>query len=200
MATVDRDTVRIPNAVGVLGAGNANANGSSFPVISKHTRQANIIRRKVTLNSLGLGITAAVGGAADGAGQKILTLPKGYWLILAVNPELTVTTPAGLTVATAVWSLGTALATDANAALTSTEADVLASQTLGDGTLAAAASEQDLVPVIGTGTTPAIVGSPTADVDVYFNIGGTFTHATITTQTIQIAGDIELIMIDLGVN
>ncbi len=199
MANVIRDDVRIPSAASALSAGNANTPGSSFPVLSRHTRTANIIRRSVKLNALGFGITASVGGAADGAGNKLLTLPKGYWLILAVNPEITVTTPAGLSVATAVYGLGTALAGDANAALTSTEANVLASQTLGDGTLAAAASESNTVPIIGTGTAPAIIGGAT-DTDVYFNIGGTFTHATVTTQTIQIDGHVELVMIDLGAN
>lgn len=192
------DNLRVPLGVGALTSGVTLASGGVVPVRTVHTKKAPIIKHRVELPGNIFTVTAASGGAADAQGQKLLTLPQGAWLVLASRADLSVTTQAGLSVATAVYSLGTAAATDANGALTSTEADVLASQTLGDGTLAAAATELDQAIVLGTGTAVGLVGSTTADTDIYFNIGGTFTHASATSVTVTISGSIELTLLDLG--
>lgn len=155
-------------------------------------------RVRVEIPALQFLLTAAGGGAADAQSQKLLTLPAGRFLQLAVLPQFTVTTPDGVSIATAVWSLGTAAATADNASLTSTEADILSSQTLGDGTLAAGASETESAAVLGTGTAVALVGASDAETDVYFSIGGTTTHASDTAPVITIDGTIDLVLVDLG--
>lgn len=198
MANVVKDPVRIPGAVGALTSGVGLLNGGIAPVTHVSTREVPIIRHKVQLNNLQISIDAGAGGAADARSQKILTLPEGKWMVLAVAPNFTVTTPAGVSVATAVWSLGTAAATADNATLTSTEADILASQTLGDGTLAAGASETENAVIIGTGTAPALIGDDDG-IDIYFSIGGTTTHASDVLPEIAIDGTIELVVIDLNV-
>lgn len=192
------DKLRRPLGVSALDAGVTLGSGGVVPVKQVHTKEMKIIKHRVELPGNIFTLTAASGGAADAQGQKILTLPQGSWLVLASRRDLVVTTQAGLSIATAVMSLGTATATADNGALTSTEADVLASQTLGDGTLAAAASEDEEAFALGTGTAPALVGSTTADTDVYLNIGGTLTHATETACTVTISGTIELMLLDLG--
>lgn len=200
MANVVKDKVRIPSAVGALTSGVTLLNGGSNPVTHVHTREVPVIRHRIQLNNLQMALTASGGGAADAQGQKILNLPEGRWLVLAVEADFTVTTPAGASIATAVWSIGTAAAADANGALTSTEADIVASQTLGDGTLAAGATEVEDTQVLGTGTAPALAGGATdSGTDLYFNIGGTTTHASDTLPKIAINGTIELVMIDLGI-
>lgn len=197
MANVIKDQVRIPAAGGGPAAGNTAPAGSQIAVLTEHVRECPVIRHRMKINNLGFGITASGGGAADAKGQKLITLPPGKFLLLAVDPEFTVTTGAGLSVATAVFALGTAAATDANASLTSTEADILASQTLGDGTLAAGAAETESATFLGNGTAPVIIGGAAAT-DIYFNVGGTFTHASVTDQPIYINGFVELYLIDLG--
>lgn len=196
-ANVIKDNVRTPTAAGALTTGVSLLNGGVQPVAHVHSRECSVVRHKVRMNNLQITMDAASGGAADGRGQKLITLPAGKWLVLAVDADFTVTTPAGASIATAVWALGTALATADNAALTSTEANVLASTTLGDGTLAAGAAESETGVQLGTGTAPALVGGTSAT-DVYFNIGGTTTHATDVAPEIAIDGTIELVLIDLG--
>jgi hypothetical protein len=198
MANVIKDPVRIPNAAGTLSTGVTLLGGGAAPVTTVHTRQCPVIRHKIQLNNLQMGITSSAGGAADAVGQKILTIPEGRWLVLAAEGDFTVTTPTGCSVATAVWSVGTAAPGDADATLSSTEADVVASQTLGDGTLAAAAAETEDNQILGTGSAPALVGDNDG-VDLYFNIAGTFTHATVAAQNIAIDGTLELVLIDLGI-
>jgi hypothetical protein len=157
-------------------------------------------RIKVNLPALVFGITAASGGAADAQGQKLFELPAGTWQVLGSSFDFTVTTQSGLSVATAVFSLGTAAATADDATLSSTEANVCASQTLGDGTLAGGASETEDTVVLGTGSAVANIGDTDGTTTpVYFNIAGTFTHASDVTCDVTIDGDIELIVLDLGV-
>ena len=200
MANVIKDNVRIPSAAGALGTGVTLPGGGTQPARVVHCREVPVQRVKVELPSLQMLITAASGGAADAVGQKILSLPEGSWMLLASECDFTVTTPSGLSVATAVFSLGTAAATNANAALTSTEADILASTTLGDGTLAAAATEtEDTVTIgIGSGAYPSLIGDNDG-IDIYFNIGGTFTHASNGDHNIVVNGTVELVLIDLNV-
>lgn len=193
-----KDKLRIPIGVAAATSGVTLNNGGVIPVNHVHTKEMSIIKHRVNLPGAIFTVTAAGVGAADAQGQKLLTLPQGSWLVLASRRDLTVTTQAGLSVATAVMSLGTAAGTDADGALTGTEADVLSSQTLGDGTLAAAATEDEEAFTLGTGTAPALVGSTTADTDIYLNIGGTFTHASDTACEVTIAGNIELVLLDLG--
>lgn len=197
MAT-SNDKLRTPMGVGALTSGVTLSNGGVVPVKTVHTKEMKIIKHRVELPGNIFTVTAASGGAADAQGQKILTLPQGKWFVFGSRVDTTVTTQAGLSVATAVYSLGTAAATADDAALTTTEADVLASQTLGDGTLAAGASETDQAYVLGLGTATGLVGSTTADTDIYYNIGGTFTHASSTSVTVTISGTIELFLLDLG--
>lgn len=200
MAKVSNRKVRQPNIAGAAGTGITIPGGGVVPINGISNELLSVQKVKVNIPALGFGITAASGGAADAIGQKLLSLPAGSWLVLATSYDFTVTTPAGLSVASAVFALGTAAATNANAALTTTEADVCASQTLGDGTLAAAASETEDTVVIGTGTAPAIIGDTDGtETDVYFNIGGTFTHAGDGDHNVTISGDVELVLIDLGV-
>lgn len=200
MANVIKDPVRIPAAAGALTSGVTLLNGGAAPVTHVHSRACEVVRHKVQLNNLQMLLTAASGGAADAQGQKILTLAEGRYLVLAVEGDFTVTTPAGVSIATAVWSLGTAAATADNAALTSTEADIVASQTLGDGTLAAGATEVEDTQILGLGTAVGLAGAATdAGTDIYFNIGGTTTHASETAPKIAINGTIELVLIDLGI-
>lgn len=195
---VSDSTVRQATIAGAASPNISIPDGGVFPLKGVHNKLVKAQRVKVRMSELGFGITASVGGAADAAGQKLLTLPKGKSILFASVHDFTVTTPAGLSVASAVFSLGTAVATDANAALTSTEADVCASQTLGDGTLAAGATETENTTVLGTGTAVGFVGTQDAETDVYFNIGGTFTHASITDQNVTIDGAVELVLLDLG--
>jgi hypothetical protein len=192
------DKLRVPMGVGALTSGVTLSNGGVVPVKTVHTKEMKVIKHRVELPGNIFTVTAAVGGADDAQSQKILTLPQGSWLVLGSRIDTTVTTQAGLSVATAVYGIGTAAATADNGALTSTEANVLASSTLGDGTLAAAASETDQVFNLGTGTAPALVGSTTANTDLYYSIGGTFTHATLTSVTVTVSGTIELFLLDLG--
>lgn len=192
------DKLRQPLGVGALTSGVTLSNGGVVPVRHVHTKEMKVIKHRVELPGNIFTVTAASGGAADAQGQKVLTLPQGSWLVLGSRRDFTVTTSAGNSVATAVCSLGTAAATADDAALTSTEADVLASQTLGDGTLAAAATESEQAFALGTGTAPALVGSTSADTDIYFNVGGTFTHATLTDVTLTVTGTLELFLLDLG--
>lgn len=195
MANVVQEPARLATAGAPLAAGNTLQAGDVFPVKTVSTRLANIIKHKVNLTRMGFAITASGGGAADAKGQKLMTLQPGTYMVLAVRPNFTVTTPAGLSVATAVFALGTAAATDANAALTSTEADVIGSQTLGDGTLAAGATETENAAIAAAATT---ILSSASEIPIYFNVGGTFTHASVTDQTFQINGYVELVVIDMG--
>lgn len=192
------DKVRTPLGVGSFSSGVTSTSGGVVPVKAVHTKVLPVIKHRVELPGAVFGVTAASGGAADAQGQKILTLPQGSWLVFASRRDLVVTTQAGLSVATAVMSLGTVTGVADDAALTTTEADVLASQTLGDGTLAAGASEDEEGFTLGTGTAPALVGSTTADTDIYLNIAGTFTHASDVTGEVTISGTVELFLLDLG--
>ena len=199
MAFTSNDNPRRPLGVSAFSSGvTSSVSGGVVPVKQVHTKELKVIKHRVELPGASYTVTAAVGGAADAQGQKILTLPQGSWLVLGSRRDLTVTTQAGLSVATAVMSLGTVTGVADDGALTTTEADVLSSQTLGDGTLAAAATESEQAYALGTGTAPALVGSTSADTDVYLNIGGTFTHATLTSVTVTLAGTVELFLVDLG--
>jgi hypothetical protein len=193
------ENLRTPLGVASFTSGvTASTSGGVVPVKHVHTKKMTVIKHRVELPGAKYTVTAASGGAADAQGQKILTLPQGSWLVLATRRVLTVTTQAGLSVATAVMSLGTAAATADDAALTSTEANILSSQTLGDGTLAAAATEDEEAFTLGTGSAPALITDTAADIDVYLNIGGTFTHASATSVDVTLAGTIELVLLDLG--
>lgn len=193
------DKVRTPLGVNAFTSGvTASTSGGVVPVKTVHTKVIPVIKHRIEIPGAKYTVTGAVGGAADAQGQKILTLPQGSWLVLGSRRDLTVTTQAGLSVATAVMGLGTVTGVADDGAVTTTEADVLSSQTLGDGTLAAAATESEQAFALGTGTAPALVGSTSADTDIYLNIGGTFTHASATSVTVTITGTIELFLIDLG--
>lgn len=202
MAHIIKDNPRIPSVASTLATGVTAPAGASFPINHVHVREPRLHRIKVEIPSLTFALTAASGGgAADAQGQKLIDLPAGKWLVLATDYNFTVTTASGYSASSAVFSLGTAAATADNAALTSTEADVCASQTLGDGTLAAGASETEDTTVLGTGTAPAIIGSSVAagPTGIYFNIGGSWIHATLTDALVTINGTVELILLDLGV-
>lgn len=190
--------LRRPAGVGELTSGVTLA-GQTGIVRALQTEKLHVIRHEVDIPGLVYGVTAASGGAADAQGQKLLTLPEGVWLVLGSKVSLTWTPQSGLSIATAVYSLGTAAATANNGALTSTEADVLASQTLGDGTIAAGTAESDLNTfVLGTGSAVAAVDALAAEKDVYLNIGGTFTHASDVTGEVTVSGTVELYLMDLG--
>lgn len=190
---------RRPEGAGDFTTGVTSAPGAYVPSRALSTERLNVIRHKVELPGNIFGVTAAVGGAADAQGQKLLRLTRGVWMVLGSKVALTFAPQAGMSVATAVYSLGTAAATDANAALTSTEADVLASQTMGDGTIASGVAESDLNTfVLGTGTAIGVVDTLSAEKDVFLNIGGTFTHASDVTGEVTVSGTVELYLVDLG--
>ena len=194
------DKQRVPLGVSAFTSGvTASVSGGVVPVNHVHTKNLTVIKHRVNLPGARFALTAAVsGGAADAQGQKLLTLPQGKWLVLASRYDLSSVTNTGYSATSAVFGIGTAAATADDAALTSTEADVLASQTLGDGSLASAAAETDQAYVLGTGTAPALIGSTTADTDLYLNVGGSWIHASATAATLTMTGTIELFLLDLG--
>ncbi len=194
------DRQRVPLGVSAFTSGvTSSVSGGVFPVKKVHTKDMTIIKHRVELPGATFALTAApTGGAADAQGQKLLTLPQGKWMVLGSRYDLSSVTGTGYSATSAVFSIGTAAATADDAALTSTEADVLASQTLGDGSLASAAAETDQAFVLGTGTAPALVGSTSADTDLYLNVGGSWIHATLTAATLTMSGTIELFLLDLG--
>ena len=142
-------------------------------------------RTKLSLQNLVYTVSVTSGGgAADGQGQKIFTFPEGNIRIAAIEINGNVTTGAGVSSTTAVISLGSAAAGDAGATLTGTEADIMASATLGDGTLAAATAEsiEELAEPVST-----VFDGTTTPLDVYLNIAGSWVHASGSTGTVTLS-------------
>ena len=192
--------VRRPDAGGSGQTGIGVPNGGVFPVDVVHHQTIPVQSIKVAFDA-NFEMTAAPGGAADGQGLKIATLPAGKKHFLGSKvTNLQVTTQADLSVATAVFALGSAAAGSGNAALAGTEADIVGSTSLGDGTLAGGATETE--PNLTTGGLAGTVGlTPNAsasELDVYLNAAGTFTHASDTLCDLRITGEVELFFIDLG--
>ena len=144
-------------------------------------------RTKLSLQDLTYTVTAAAGGAADGQGQKLFTFPEGKIRIHAIELEGTVTAQAGLSAAVAIVGLGTAAAGDGGATLTGTEDDIMAELSLGDGTLAALTS-QSIEELAAPAST--VYDGTTTPIDVYLNIAGTFTHASLTSVTVAIGSPV----------
>lgn len=138
----------------------------------------------------GLTYTVAVdsGGAADAQGQLIFTFPEGVVKVHAAWVEGTLTPATGVSAASAVFSLGSATGVADDAELTSTEADIMASQVLGDGTLASATAEPMSAAV---NSTAVLDGTATAK-GCYLNVASTWTKASGTTSTLAFTGNVTL--------
>lgn len=160
-----------------------------------------LMRYRVDLATDGVDFTVSVaaGGQADGQGLKLFTFPEGGIWIAAAKLDVDVTPDAGVSATSAVISLGTALAGDADASLTSTEADIVASNTLGDGTLAASTAEAVSL-FVGAGANgegATLDGSATAK-DCNLNIAGTWTKASGSTANVNVKGTVEVLYAWLG--
>lgn len=176
------------------------ANGGVFPVTPVSHQEVAVQSVKVEVDAQ-FAITAAPLGAASSRGVKILSMPTGRKLILAtLIQNIQGITPEGLSVASAVLSLGSTLAATGDGTLTAAEADYVASTALGDGTLAAAATEfASEITTLGKAGTPGLsVGAASARHDVFLNVGGTFTHATLTAVDLRVRCTVEVFFIDLG--
>jgi hypothetical protein len=171
----------VTSGVAITTASNPLYNTSQSP----YAELVNQYRTVVKLNPITMTIACTSGGgAADAQGQKLWTFPEGFIDVERVMISGSLTPATGLSATTTVCSLGTAAATADDAALTGTEADILASTTWGDGTLASATAEAQSV--AGAGVAGVLDGSSTAK-DCYLNIGATWVKASGTTSTIAIA-------------
>lgn len=197
MAT-SNDRLRVPEGVSAVSTNVTLTNGGVVPVQTVHTKVQDVIKHRVELKSLTYNVTAAAGGAADGAGQKIMTLPVGAWLVLAARVDLTVTPQTGLSGASVIYGIGTA-ASGTDGALGTTEDDVLGELAFGDGTIAASTAETEQVIVKpGDGTTAYLLDGTAGAKDLYLNLAGTWTHASDVTGELVVAGTVELFLLDLG--
>lgn len=163
------------------------------------TDEVRIYKTVIPINSQTWTVDVGAGGSDDGRGFKLLDLPEGGIYVVGAKIDVDVTCAAGTSAASAVIALGTVIATADNAALTSTEADIVASQTLGDGTLTASTAEAVSL-FVGAGANGEgafLDGSATAK-DVFLNIAGTWTKASGSTSTFTLSGQVELMWAWMG--
>jgi hypothetical protein len=183
--------VRKPNTGSAGQADISVPDGGVFPITPVHHQAVSVQSMKVAFDAF-FHVTAAAGGNADYVSLKLLTLPPGRKRFLASVVTIDrVTTDAGLSVATAAYWLSR----------TPGGAEI-AGDVLGDGTLAAGATETG--PSVSYGGTlndsdDGILGAAAGEsTDIYFDVEGTFTHATLTALKLRVAGTVELFFIDLG--
>lgn len=174
--------------------------GGGAPVrIAAHERLQTYVT-KFDINTQTFSLDTAGVGAADAIGSKIGTMPEGHILIHGALFNLTVTPQTGLSATSAVISLGTVVAGDGGATLTSTEADIIASHTLGDGTLASATAETHNIFKAGNANVDGVSyydGSSTA-APLFLNIGGTWTEADDDPALLTVTGNIKLVWSWIG--
>lgn len=163
------------------------------------TERVQFYRTILPINDATLTVSVGAGGQNDGQGIKLGSFPEGGIYVAAVKIDVDVTTAAGVSGASAVIGVGTAAAGDGNAALTSTEADIVASNTLGDGTLTASTAEAvSLFVGAGANAEGAVLDGSAAAKDVYLNVAGAWTKASGSTSTMTVAGKVELIWAWIG--
>ncbi len=137
-------------------------------------------------------ITATNGGVDAAGGVKLFDFPEGNLLLLGVVGNLVFTAGAGIdTDAAMVASIGTAVATNANATLTSTEADIVASTVATLTTSAVTLNLQNTATVFLDGTAGAK--------DVYLNVAVPDADTTAT-GVVSVTGSLTLTWINLGDN
>lgn len=188
MASIQNDVRRFTSLNTSFDSNVAATSSGVLSPTNAHTQyEARVYKTKIALSSLTLTVDVASGGQADGIGQKIGSLPEGGIAILGAQISGVLTPAAGTSGSSVKIGLGTAAAGNADASLTSTEQDILASANLGDGTLVASTAET--ISNFGGPASGALWldGSASAK-DIYLNIAGTFTKASGSTSTLALTG------------
>lgn len=175
--------------------------GAVFPsMVEKHERlQIYITRFK--LQTLTLSLDTGAGGANDGIGQKVGTMPEGHILVLGMVSNIVLTPQTGLSGASVVAAVGTTAGADNSETLTTTEADIIASHTFGDGTIASATAETDNTwhpAAINTVHGVKYVDGSTTAAPINYNVAGVWTEADDDPATATLAGYFDLLWSWLG--
>lgn len=164
-------------------------NGSEVSVVE--TGSDAVHKTVLTLSSLSVTMTDATTAGCHGA-HKVYDFPEGVIQILGASYDLTTLAGSGGIADTAalVGSLGSATNDTANATLTSTEADIIASTT---GTLTGGAG---VLQKHGSINTTAFDGH-TTPVDAYLNLSVPDAGSSAN-DTVTVSGTITLIWANLG--
>lgn len=163
-------------------------NPNGVPMVQ---RMGQIQHARITLTAESVTVVDAGANGAH-AGHQLLTFPEGQILILAAKTDLAILAGAGGIAddAAIVAALGTVATTNANDALTTTEADIIASTA---ATLTAAAGNFDAA-TIAAGI--ALDGTAAAK-DVFLNFAIPADDASAD-DTLAVTGTIDLFWLLLG--
>lgn len=163
-------------------------NPNGVPMVQ---RMGQIQHLRITLAAESVAFVDATTAGSHG-GHQLLTFPEGQILILAAKTDLAVLAGAGGIAddAAIVAALGTIVVTTANDALTSTEADIIASTAV---TLTAGAGNFDAA-TIAAGI--ALDGTATAK-DVWLNFAVPDADSSAD-DTLAVTGTIDLFWLLLG--
>lgn len=165
--------------------------GQVFPTLTKGHELDPMRKQRISCNFI-LNPTAGAGGAAGGMGQKIIAVPKGFAEIKAVIANLHLNSVGSG--ASVVWSLGSVQAAQ-DATLTSTEADLIASTSVGTVT---AATDKQILSVTAVPVANQAIDASAGDKDFYLNIAGTWTHASLNPLPVVVTGYVDIVWQYLG--
>jgi hypothetical protein len=141
----------------LFGGGSAGAINGTGVALTEHT--GGVHQTKLTLTGVSITMTDATTAGSHGS-LKLYDFPAGVIQVLGATTDLTITAAAGIgATASVVGSLGTVTTQTDNAALTSTEADIIPSTactlTTSAGTMKGKSTATEMAAGIFDGTSTA---------------------------------------------